>query len=375
MATTCSTRSRSGRVAVCSTMVRVHPVRQKNVSMRSAVAAHAIAMATAAVIMASSAVAAGPPPLPPPPSTQWKVVDNVDAVADAGPHSALLGSASSVDACEALCDAAHGCDIWTWNHEVPPHHCFGGVDPEAKWVSTHNTHCTSGCRGDACTSSPPSPAPPAPPPQPPSEYFPRWVGKRPEVATNRSAGLPVLPSTEHILVYNATGPDGRRNPFGVYNHGPIVTKYSGLYYMSWYNGACCVGRHTPQRVARSCAKRSQFTRSLCFFLRMRVHGCESSSSFCLSPSLSLRTLFVCVRTHNVMRMLTPLLFNPAQRFTAPVNETWYKRSVFATSEDGVKWSAPSELFPPFTQQPCPKCGEENGPWTILGATDSSPGRL
>lgn len=36
-------------------------------------------------------------------------------------------------------------------------------------------------------------------------------------------------------MYNATGPDGNRNPFGVYNHGPIITKYRGLYYMSWYN--------------------------------------------------------------------------------------------------------------------------------------------
>lgn len=48
----------------------------------------------------------------------WKVVENVDAVYGAGPHSALLGTATSVAACEDLCDKQAGCNIWTWNHEV-----------------------------------------------------------------------------------------------------------------------------------------------------------------------------------------------------------------------------------------------------------------
>jgi hypothetical protein len=45
----------------------------------------------------------------------------------------------------------------------------------------------------------------------------------------------VLPQTEHILVYNATALDGNRNPVGVYNHGPIITKYNGVFFISWYN--------------------------------------------------------------------------------------------------------------------------------------------
>ena len=100
----------------------------------------------------------------------------------------------------------------------------------------------------------------------------------------------------HACVYNSTK-NGAKNPFGVYNHGPMLVKHAGTYYMSWYNG--------------------------------------------------------------------------------PTDELYHKRSAYATSKDLITWSEPGELFPVFTAQPQsdPPAGEENGPWTVLGATDSDPGRL
>ena len=65
--------------------------------------------------------------------------------------------------------------------------------------------------------------------------MPVYVGSRPSVKKNASAGLRPVPGAEHILVYNATTKAGERNPFGTYNHGPIITKYNSVYFMSWYN--------------------------------------------------------------------------------------------------------------------------------------------
>ena len=220
----------------------------------------------------------------------WRIQNGIDAVPGVSEHSALLGNAASVDECKDMCSRRDGCNIFTWNHHVPPHHCFGGIDATARWMPNPNQHCTSGCRGAACDT-----APPTAPPVVPSRYFPRWVGIRPRVGINASAGLPTLTrGVVHACVYNATV-DGQRNPFGVYNHGPIMTKFNGVFYMSWYN--------------------------------------------------------------------------------APTNETTDKRSVFATSMDGIAWNQPKVLFPPFVEQPRQRAGEENGPWTVLGVTQQSPGRL
>lgn len=103
-------------------------------------------------------------------------------------------------------------------------------------------------------------------------------------------GYPEIPSAVHFTVYNATLPSGAKNPFGSYNHGPIVTFFDGIFYMSWYN--------------------------------------------------------------------------------SPRDEGLYKKSVYSTSTDGMNWSSPEVLFTNLTIQ-----GEENGPWTILGANSTSPGRL
>ena len=194
--------------------------------------------------------------------------------------------------CEAIPDTA--CNIFTFNHHTKDRStsCFGGIDHSMHWSNNINTHCISGCRGDACKPAPP----PTPPPLPPGARMPVYVGPRPSVKINASAGLRPVPGVEHITVYNATTDSGKPNPFGLYNHGPIITKYDSVYFMSWYN--------------------------------------------------------------------------------SPKDENRKKRSVFATSTDGgVTWSAPSVLFPEFTAQPGDDAGEENGPWSIIGADGSSPGRL
>merc|ERR1719174_1534126 len=63
----------------------------------------------------------------------------------------------------------------------------------------------------------------------------RLVGPRPSVSKNASAGLRPVPGAEHITVYNATTKSGKPNPFGTYNHGPIIIQYNSVYFMSWYN--------------------------------------------------------------------------------------------------------------------------------------------
>lgn len=109
------------------------------------------------------------------------------------------------------------------------------------WAMRRNLHCESGClkafvpRCGTAPAKPPGPPPhPSPPPSPIPPNFPRYVGPRPSVKINASAGLRPIANVEHVTVYNATR-DGQRNPFGVYDHGPIITKYMGSYYMSWYN--------------------------------------------------------------------------------------------------------------------------------------------
>ena len=239
-------------------------------------------------------------------SSDWNVTQNIDVVAGVSAHSANLGVVSDTGSagalkCQALCGNATGCNIYTFNHHTQDRStsCFGGIDADMHWSNTVNDHCLSGCRGDAC-----APAPvPTPAPLPPGARMPVYVGKHPEIATNRSAGLRPIPGAQHITVYNATTPDGKSNRHGTYNHGPILVKYDETYFVSWYN--------------------------------------------------------------------------------SPKDENLKKRSVFATSTDGGStWSEPRVLFPEFTAQPQTDAGEENGPWSVLGAspagadgTGGSMGRL
>lgn len=230
--------------------------------------------------------------------------------------------------CESACTAAN-CSLLTWNHAVKPKQCWGYAGPHPIWAMKADAHCDSGClklRVSNC-GGPPSPPPPPPPPAGPlPPDFPRYVGPRPQVSINASAGpclraffmsrawpacciacvplggcfvcvtqssaqlagLRPIPDVEHVTVYNATMNGRDRNPFGVYGHGPMITKYQDVYYISWYN--------------------------------------------------------------------------------APVGESLNKRSVYATaSEVRGPWSAPAVLFPTFTASDhgVNEDGEENGPWTIL----------
>ena len=66
--------------------------------------------------------------------------------------------------------------------------------------------------------------------------LPSWSGAVPDPNINASAGLPLIDGVVHRIVYNATLSDGSgANPFGTYNHGPIMIAHEGVYYMSWYN--------------------------------------------------------------------------------------------------------------------------------------------
>lgn len=64
--------------------------------------------------------------------------------------------------------------------------------------------------------------------------MPKWTGRVPSKKYNSSAGLAPVPDVKHIVVYNATR-NGKPNPFGTYNHGPMVTAANGTLLMSWYN--------------------------------------------------------------------------------------------------------------------------------------------
>jgi hypothetical protein len=88
-----------------------------------------------------------------------KVVNDSNAISS-GPHT----TASSVEICEAACEASSTCLQWTFNEHS--HHCFSSEG--TKWEPAFSDHCISGCKSDQvenCGSAAPSkpPAPPAPP--------------------------------------------------------------------------------------------------------------------------------------------------------------------------------------------------------------------
>lgn len=100
------------------------------------------------------------------------------------------GKSDSLSQCESACIAAN-CSLFTWNHAVKPKQCWGYSGPHPSWSMKPNPHCDSGClksRVSNCgTPAPPPPPPPSPPgPLPPD--FPRYVGPRPKVSINASAG-------------------------------------------------------------------------------------------------------------------------------------------------------------------------------------------
>ena len=165
-------------------------------------------------------------------SSPFTVVSDVCPVSLEG-WKQYKGKIDELSACEAACSSVQ-CSIFTFNHHTSPKQCWGYQGSSPQWHVNANSHCESGCLKSLVKDCGAGPAPPpGPGPLPPG--FPRWVGTRPSVKMNASAGLPMVQNAQHITVYNATGSDGKPNPFGAYGHGPMITKLAGVYYMSWYN--------------------------------------------------------------------------------------------------------------------------------------------
>ena len=78
-----------------------------------------------------------------------------------------------------------------------------------------------------------------------NETMPIWVGRMPNPKVV-GAGLPQLPGTRHVTIYNSTSPQGGKNPHGLYNHGPMLIYLSekldinvsmqNRFLACWYNG-------------------------------------------------------------------------------------------------------------------------------------------
>jgi len=150
----------------------------------------------------------------------------------------------SLKVCEAACSAAE-CAAFTWNHEVKPHQCWGYTrKAQLKFGCRHTSHCTSGCvaaKVKDCDAHPPSPSPPPPgppPPLPPGFVLPHWVGPRPKVETNASAGLRMVPNAQHILVYNATAADGKPNAFGAVRSAAYSCNFFLFFWLTVLS-CCC----------------------------------------------------------------------------------------------------------------------------------------
>lgn len=171
-----------------------------------------------------------------PEATQFNVVK--DVCPESVSHwEHYKGKFDTVDSCEVACEKEAGCTMFTWNHAQSPKQCWGYAESKPEWAVNKNPHCTSGCASSvAHCGDKPAPSPPPGPPAPLPPGAPHCVGAGcgASVKTNASAGLRPIPGVEHITVYNATV-NGDRNPFGVYGHGPMISWYRGLYYMSWYN--------------------------------------------------------------------------------------------------------------------------------------------
>lgn len=158
-------------------------------------------------------------------SSAYRITKDVCPAEDVAPPqwTHIPGKFDSIAPCEASSSSAH-CTTFTWNKRVKECYCSS----TAKWKTTANDHCDSGCLSSvAGCGTAPTAAPTLP-------GFPVWVGPRPAKTINASAGLAPVAETTDITVY-AANQSGVKNAFGVYNHGPIITHYAGHYFMSWYN--------------------------------------------------------------------------------------------------------------------------------------------
>jgi hypothetical protein len=131
------------------------------------------------------------------PRPAWSVMEGVchgcDPAADprcvpkrAAQWKRLKGSFGDLASCESACSSgssgSSNCTAVSWERQAHPFQCWGYNGPPAPWYCTYSN----------CSLPNPN-------------------------CSSAHASFAV------------------RNPFGVYNHGPMITRHSGLYYVSWYN--------------------------------------------------------------------------------------------------------------------------------------------
>jgi hypothetical protein len=176
-----------------------------------------------------------PPPAPQPPAPPFQGWV-VSADADALPHNVppcwqSLGETENAHACAAKCTGS----IFVWHHP-PPAHCHCCQCTNTTFTARQNKRVDSGCRPavPGCGSTPPRPLPPPNPPPPLDPNLPTWTGPLPD-PSQPNHGMKLIPHRHHVTVYNSTTLTGGNNSVGLYNHGPMVIFYGGVFLCSWYN--------------------------------------------------------------------------------------------------------------------------------------------
>ena len=108
-----------------------------------------------------------------------------------------------------------------------------------------------------------------------ASLLPQWnVGIVPSTKINASAGLPQIQNALHITVYNATK-NAKRNPFGTYNHGPILAELDGTFFMSWYNAPTVENNFKRSVFAYSTDQGSTWSEPGVLFTNFTVRGQEN----------------------------------------------------------------------------------------------------
>jgi hypothetical protein len=208
--------------------------------------AAAMAASAALLLVASSSSAAHAPPasaaedellplVPPTPSliAGWVVTKDSDALPhNPGPCWQSLSETANAAACAAKCNNG---SIFVWHHPPPAHcHCCtSDCLQKPVYTATPNKRVDSGCRPtvSGCEKSPPAPPPP---PVPLDPKLPTWTGALPNPSLPNH-GLQLMANRRRVTVYNSTTPTGANNSNGLYNHGPMVVFFEGVFLCSWYN--------------------------------------------------------------------------------------------------------------------------------------------
>lgn len=180
----------------------------------------------------------------------WHTTAQVDAFeggkgcGGSAAHWQTLGKADNATQCADMCAGGAGL-VFAWHH--PPECMCHCSSVQRSWQASHNIRVDSGCRGQGCVP----PGSPPPPGLPPSS-LPRWVGPYPDPTLPRH-DIQQLQGTRRVTIYNSSTSDGKPNPDGLYNHGPMLlyiqpkllvdASMHDHWIACWYNG--------PQREAHS----------------------------------------------------------------------------------------------------------------------------